>query len=206
MNMDTIRFCPQCQQPLPANAPEGLCPQCLLRQAVPPIPSSVPAADISHQIRTGVWGSVGPVLIMLLVALLFGPFRPANYGEGLQARFMAAVNNVGNLWFVIFLEGVVGFIYGFIRSGRSPSNWWQGVLNGSLVWACLALPLAGVGMLAVFFSGASPHGGQSSTEGLAYILGLYFTQVVCGAVAGFLVETHRKQMSQSHSQPLNPHP
>jgi predicted Ser/Thr protein kinase len=33
MNMDTLRFCPQCQQPLPANAPEGLCPQCLLRAA-----------------------------------------------------------------------------------------------------------------------------------------------------------------------------
>jgi predicted Ser/Thr protein kinase len=36
MNMDTLRFCPQCQQPLPANAPEGLCPQCLLAAAVAP--------------------------------------------------------------------------------------------------------------------------------------------------------------------------
>jgi predicted Ser/Thr protein kinase len=36
MNMDTLRFCPQCQQPLPANAPEGLCPQCLIKAAVSP--------------------------------------------------------------------------------------------------------------------------------------------------------------------------
>ena len=36
MNMDTLRFCPQCQQPLPNNAPEGLCPQCLLRAAAAP--------------------------------------------------------------------------------------------------------------------------------------------------------------------------
>jgi predicted Ser/Thr protein kinase len=36
MNMDTLRFCPQCQQPLPANAPEGLCPQCLLAAAAAP--------------------------------------------------------------------------------------------------------------------------------------------------------------------------
>ena len=36
MNMDTLRFCPQCQQPLPANAPEGLCPQCLIKAATSP--------------------------------------------------------------------------------------------------------------------------------------------------------------------------
>jgi len=36
MNMETIRCCPQCQQPLPINAPEGLCPQCLLKAAAAP--------------------------------------------------------------------------------------------------------------------------------------------------------------------------
>jgi serine/threonine protein kinase len=29
--MDTKRICPICKKPLPANAPEGLCPECLLQ-------------------------------------------------------------------------------------------------------------------------------------------------------------------------------
>ncbi|HUC86005.1 MAG TPA: protein kinase, partial [Candidatus Acidoferrales bacterium] len=32
--MDTIRICKQCQQPLPPDAPEGLCPQCLAKVAL----------------------------------------------------------------------------------------------------------------------------------------------------------------------------
>ena len=36
MSTETQRICPHCQQPLPANAPEGLCPQCLLRAAAAP--------------------------------------------------------------------------------------------------------------------------------------------------------------------------
>src|SRR5580693_411219 len=32
--MNTIRFCKQCLQPLPENAPEGLCPACLARVAL----------------------------------------------------------------------------------------------------------------------------------------------------------------------------
>jgi serine/threonine protein kinase/tetratricopeptide (TPR) repeat protein len=31
MTMDTKRICPICKKPLPANAPEGLCPECLLQ-------------------------------------------------------------------------------------------------------------------------------------------------------------------------------
>ena len=29
--MDTTRICPGCNKPLPANAPQGLCPECLLK-------------------------------------------------------------------------------------------------------------------------------------------------------------------------------
>jgi serine/threonine protein kinase len=29
--MDTMRICPGCEKPLPANAPQGLCPECLLK-------------------------------------------------------------------------------------------------------------------------------------------------------------------------------
>ena len=38
--METIRTCPQCQQPLSADAPDGLCPQCLMRAASGPPPSA----------------------------------------------------------------------------------------------------------------------------------------------------------------------
>jgi serine/threonine protein kinase len=33
MSLETIRTCPQCHRPLPAHAPEGLCPQCLMKAA-----------------------------------------------------------------------------------------------------------------------------------------------------------------------------
>jgi serine/threonine protein kinase len=44
--MLTNRSCPQCQQPLSADAPDGLCPQCLLKAAADPLPST-PAAGLA---------------------------------------------------------------------------------------------------------------------------------------------------------------
>jgi tRNA A-37 threonylcarbamoyl transferase component Bud32 len=44
--MDTIRICQQCQQPLPENAPEGLCPQCLAKVALGSEPAT-PRATIN---------------------------------------------------------------------------------------------------------------------------------------------------------------
>ena len=38
--METNRTCPQCQQPLSADAPDGLCPQCLMAAASGPPPSA----------------------------------------------------------------------------------------------------------------------------------------------------------------------
>ena len=38
--METNRTCPQCQQPLSADAPDGLCPQCLMKAASGPPPSA----------------------------------------------------------------------------------------------------------------------------------------------------------------------
>ena len=34
-DMNTEQTCPACQQPLPDNAPEGLCPECLMRGGLP---------------------------------------------------------------------------------------------------------------------------------------------------------------------------
>jgi predicted Ser/Thr protein kinase len=44
--MDTIQICQQCQKPLPPNAPEGLCPECLARVALGSEPA-VPGATIN---------------------------------------------------------------------------------------------------------------------------------------------------------------
>jgi len=44
--MDTIRICQQCRQPLPENAPEGLCPACLAKVALGSEPAT-PAATIN---------------------------------------------------------------------------------------------------------------------------------------------------------------
>ena len=38
--MDTTRTCPRCQQPLSADAPDGLCPQCLMKAATGPLPTA----------------------------------------------------------------------------------------------------------------------------------------------------------------------
>jgi serine/threonine protein kinase len=42
--VDSFRFCKQCQQPLPENAPEGLCPACLAKVAMGTEPSGQPAS------------------------------------------------------------------------------------------------------------------------------------------------------------------
>jgi hypothetical protein len=44
--MDTMRICKQCQQPLPENDPEGLCPACLARVALGSEPAT-PGATIN---------------------------------------------------------------------------------------------------------------------------------------------------------------
>jgi hypothetical protein len=44
--MDTMRICKQCRQPLPENAPEGLCPSCLAKVALGSEPAG-PGATIT---------------------------------------------------------------------------------------------------------------------------------------------------------------
>ena len=44
--MDTMRICKQCRQPLPENAPEGLCPACLAKVALGTEPAA-PGATIN---------------------------------------------------------------------------------------------------------------------------------------------------------------
>src|SRR5262245_9428284 len=45
-------FCPRCREELPADAPEGLCPECLFRQAVAaPGAGPAPAGDTGPYVR-----------------------------------------------------------------------------------------------------------------------------------------------------------
>ena len=56
--METARVCEQCRQPLPENAPEGLCPKCLAKvglETEPPRPGATlnvnPLAEASPGTR-----------------------------------------------------------------------------------------------------------------------------------------------------------
>lgn len=53
--MKTIRICPQCQQTLPPDAPEGLCPSCLVKAGLDthPEPGSIGAAGAGEAPRRG---------------------------------------------------------------------------------------------------------------------------------------------------------
>lgn len=52
---DAIR-CPQCHYPLPAHAPEGLCPECLLKVAV----EGVHGSDSGHGVGKGSTSTLAP--------------------------------------------------------------------------------------------------------------------------------------------------
>ena len=149
--------------------------------------------SIAARFRAGAWGSVGSVLITLLCTICFPVFHLKEFGEGFNAVVMAVLNNIVNILPLALLEAMLGFLYGIIRSGWKPSAWLRGMMIGALAWACLALPVACFGVLAVFFAGASPHGGPSFGEGLTYVLGLYFEQILCGTLAGILVELHQRR-------------
>ncbi len=62
----TARICPACLQPLPADAPQGLCPQCLAKSAL----GSQPGADETVASGSKPGGS-GPAAIQTEIARLF---------------------------------------------------------------------------------------------------------------------------------------
>jgi eukaryotic-like serine/threonine-protein kinase len=49
--MNTIRICPSCRAPLPANAPAGLCPACLLQSEAAPLSSASPGPPTDDSLR-----------------------------------------------------------------------------------------------------------------------------------------------------------
>jgi hypothetical protein len=58
--MDTLRICKQCRQPLPDNAPEGLCPQCLAQNAPGSEPSAPDATININPLTEAVVGNCWP--------------------------------------------------------------------------------------------------------------------------------------------------
>src|SRR5215470_11963778 len=51
--MNTIRICPRCRTPLPADAPDGLCPTCLLQSEAPTLTGDHPEAAPAKGSRPG---------------------------------------------------------------------------------------------------------------------------------------------------------
>ncbi|NDA69089.1 MAG: hypothetical protein EBY09_21080, partial [Verrucomicrobia bacterium] len=62
----TARTCPACQQPLPADAPQGLCPQCLAKSALGSQPGSEETVASGSKP-----GGTGPAAIQTEISRLF---------------------------------------------------------------------------------------------------------------------------------------
>src|ERR1017187_8326477 len=116
--METIRICKQCRKPLPQNAPEGLCPECLARVAlgsepatpgtrVPPAPADLaaqfPQLEILELLGAGGMGMVYKARqprLDRLVALKILPIDSmpdASFAERFEreARALAKLNHPG---------------------------------------------------------------------------------------------------------------
>ena len=116
--METIRICKQCRKPLPPNAPEGLCPECLARAAlgtepvapgtrVPPKPADLaaqfPQLEIMELLGVGGMGMVYKARqprLDRLVALKILPIDSmpdASFAERFEreARALARLNHRG---------------------------------------------------------------------------------------------------------------
>ena len=116
--METIRICKQCRKPLPQNAPEGLCPECLARVAlgsepatpgtrVPPAPADLaaqfPQLEILELLGMGGMGMVYKARqprLDRLVALKILPIDSmpdASFAERFEreARALAKLNHPG---------------------------------------------------------------------------------------------------------------
>ena len=117
--MDTVRICKQCRQPLPENAPEGLCPECLARVAlgseptapgtrVPPDPAALaaqfPQLEIIKLLGMGGMGMVYQArqprldrLVALKILPVDDSTRDASFAERFEreARALARLNHPG---------------------------------------------------------------------------------------------------------------
>jgi len=116
--MDTIRICKECQKPLPQNAPEGLCPECLAHVAlgsepavpgtrVPPGPAALaaqfPQLEILELLGMGGMGMVykgrQPKLdrLVALKILPIASMPDASFAERFEreAKALAKLNHPG---------------------------------------------------------------------------------------------------------------
>src|SRR5688572_8478171 len=73
--MDTLRICPKCHAPLPATSPEGLCPECLLRQAMASQTQVNPGSDAPSDPNPSTPGSTPQPPSSLRVGEAYGGYR-----------------------------------------------------------------------------------------------------------------------------------
>jgi predicted Ser/Thr protein kinase len=137
--MDTLRVCQRCQKPVPPNAPEGLCPECLARVAlgsepagpgtrVPPAPAALaaqfPQLEILELLGMGGMGMVYKARqprLDRLVALKILPIASmpdASFGERFEreAKALARLNHPGIVTLYDFgqTQGYYYFIMEFV--------------------------------------------------------------------------------------------
>src|SRR5208283_1370005 len=133
--MDTLRICQQCRKPLPQNAPEGLCPECLARVAlgsepatpgtrVPPAPAVLaaqfPQLEILELLGMGGMGMVYKARQPRLdrfVALKILPVESAQHPSfaerfNREAKALAKLNHPGIV--AVYDFGQTGQYYYFV--------------------------------------------------------------------------------------------
>ncbi|MSQ97027.1 MAG: hypothetical protein EXR98_21075 [Gemmataceae bacterium] len=152
-------------------------------------------ASVRQVIRSGLWGILGPVVLSIILAAIFGPFRYDN--TNLDALVITAFTNVFNVWPLYLIQALLGLAYGEIRGLRGASSWPRGMLVGGIVWAIAGVPFLLGGAVLALMASAMPHGGPSFFESFLAIFGWYAGHVLCGVVAGIQVETYLLRCDQS---------
>ena len=145
--MDTLRICPQCHKPLPPEAPQGLCPECLLKaglasaattlpntgSAAPPAPADLaahfPQLEILELLGAGGMGMVykarQPQLDRLVALKILSPdiaAKDAAFAERFlrEARALARLNHPNIV--AVFDFGQAGSFYYFIMEFVDGAN------------------------------------------------------------------------------------
>ena len=123
--METKRICPECRRTLADDAPQGLCPQCLVKAGLGS-GVNIGAETKSGQPRNGSpagWRVLFPLYAVL--GLIFGTVKSA----GIQGMIMKPGHRIGEiqpfLRLLAFICGLLAIIFSvivLINKGRFPGE------------------------------------------------------------------------------------